>query len=702
MDTVAVQRKEGDKRAGAAVQRAPVPQAEPDQGRGAGSGLPLFMQTGPTKELLDRVSEDLAPVYWGYSADRTLVVVRPKAGVTLAAVAEYLYGDAAAAEPLARVNNLAAAGQGIAGLELRLTGQKLTPLAATHLQSAPKVPVNEDPAMYIARKRQLDDALERDFRQIVAKLDETHYSDADEGEVIALLRRWGEEPFTTNPARYPNGGEYLDLLLRKLQNKSKDVGTITTQQSNYYNLIINHFDRVAEVRAIRDAHSRLYKGDEGIKEMSFGSFFWGQVKEGVVRDQIIGYFVGLGDAAIGFIKGIYTLITDPISVLKAIGQLPQTLATLWEHRQELWNKFANASPMEQGRIIGRIFGEAEIFIATAGAGGGSQAGTAAPRLAMATAVVPGRGVAVMALSGGGSLAVDMARLGEGARMVALTGQLGSVSQKLEQEVGEAASSEAAKAEKAKAPKKPAAKGEKGGATADRYQASKLDEVERLRKNPPQKPRDLDPAHETYWSDYKAYYDKRLADMEGQLQGGKLRSEPPRSWDSYRNIRESRSGQTVRGRAHQERVTRSMEELKADYLTESDVGVSKVKKPGQGDVKYSDQLILERQSGDVTAVSNKSRDFKARVKDYTSAELNGVREQVRADVQELFAKYGGELHVRRPSHPLFNQKVNVREVILVYENRSGLVNRDLMEIIRATARDEAQRLNPAIDFHLAAQ
>jgi hypothetical protein len=651
-----------------------------------------------------RIVKDPMPVYWGYSADRKLIVVRPKPSVTLEAVAEYLYGATAAATELAKHNNLTSERPRVAGLELKLTGAKLTVLAAKHLQEAPKVPSNEDAATFIRRKHELDKTLEKDFRHIVSKLDETHYSDADEGGVISILQKWGSEPFTSNRNRYPNGGEYLDILFRKLQNKSKDVGVISTQRSNYYNLIFNHFDRVAEVRAIRDAHSRLYKSDEGIKEMSFGSFFWDQVKEGAVRDQIMGYFQGLGEAAIGFIEGLITLITDPLTVLNAIGKLPQTLAYMWEHRKEIWNKFANASPHEQGRIIGRIFGEVEVFLATMGAGSSAQAGTAAPRLAMATAVVPGRGAAAVALSKGGTLVVDMARLGEGARMVSLTGELGNVSKALEAEAKEVASSKASKGVETKAVKKTAAKPKlrEGAATADRYQVNKLGDIQQMRKHPPKKPKDIDPIHESYWNDYKAYYDKRLANMESQLQSGKLHSDPPRTWDSYRNIRESRSGQTVRGRAHQDRITRSMDDLSSEYLTGSDVGLSKIKKPSKGDVKYVDQLILDRKSGDLTAVSNKSRDFKAKVTDYTTAELETVRTQVRVDVQELFGKYGGDVYVRRPSHPLFNQKVNVRELILVYENKSGLINRELLEIVRATARDEASRLSRRIDFHLAAQ
>ena len=42
-------------------------------------------------------------------------------------------------------------------------------------------------------------------------------------------------------------------------------------------------------------------GESGTKELSFRSFFWGEVKEGRVRDQIIAYTRGVG---LGFWSGL--------------------------------------------------------------------------------------------------------------------------------------------------------------------------------------------------------------------------------------------------------------------------------------------------------------------------------------------------------------------------------------------------------------
>jgi len=112
--------------------------------------------------------------------------------------------------------------------------------------------------------------------------------------------------------------------------------------------------------------------------------------------------------------------------------------------------------------------------------------------------------------------------------------------------------------------------------------------------------------------------------------------------------------------------------------------------------------MDRTDRSLTAVSNKSRDFRTRVEDYTTAELNSVREQVRADVRELFGKYSGDLYIRREGHPLFGQRVSIREVILVYENEAGLVNRDLAGVVMSAARDEARAINPNAAFHVTLQ
>jgi hypothetical protein len=211
------------------------------------------------------------PVNWSVNRAKNRKQVLPKAGVTLDEIANFLYGDASAKAELAAENNISPTEPIVPGQPLLLPVKKLTQAANNDFNKSPMVPVWVGNAeAYVAKKKALDRKLQNDFNFIVEKLDETHYSDSDEGEVIAILEKWGEEKFVTRPELYPNGGEYLDKLFSKLKMKTKDVGIITTQWTNYYSMIFNHFDRVDEVVAIRERYSREYKGDRGREELSFG------------------------------------------------------------------------------------------------------------------------------------------------------------------------------------------------------------------------------------------------------------------------------------------------------------------------------------------------------------------------------------------------------------------------------------------------
>jgi hypothetical protein len=112
--------------------------------------------------------------------------------------------------------------------------------------------------------------------------------------------------------------------------------------------------------------------------------------------------------------------------------------------------------------------------------------------------------------------------------------------------------------------------------------------------------------------------------------------------------------------------------------------------------------MDRTDLSVTSVSNKSRNFRGRVQDYTQAELGTLREQARADVNELFDKYAGGLYIRRRGHPLFGRRLQVDEVILVYESERGLVDRELAEIVMSAARDQAAQRSRSIAFHVTFQ
>ncbi|WP_088889362.1 eCIS core domain-containing protein [Leptolyngbya ohadii] len=237
-------------------------------------------------------------------------------------------------------------------------------------------------------------------------------------------------------------------------------------------------------------------------------------------------------------------------------------------------------------------------------------------------------------------------------------------------------------------------------TADRLTANSVDEVRHLRNNPPTRPPNLSPEDAALWDDYMIYYNNRLNQMERQLGSGRITAEPPRTWTSYQKARTSgATAEALRGRAHQQRVTRSMDEA-GDFLTESDVGLSRRRSPGREQVVYTDQLILDRVDGSVTAVSNKSRNFITRAGENLQSDLALVRQQVVEDVNELFTKYSGNLYVRRPQHPLFNQRISVREVVLVYDSR--LVTPDLARLIQSVANAEARRINPGITFHISFQ
>ncbi len=233
--------------------------------------------------------------------------------------------------------------------------------------------------------------------------------------------------------------------------------------------------------------------------------------------------------------------------------------------------------------------------------------------------------------------------------------------------------------------------------AERFSVSSQAEVQRLRANPPQRPANLDVEGQQLWEDYLRYYHDRLDAIERQLSSpsGRVTADPPRTWESYRDVRSGELAAAARGRAFQGRVTRSMEPLEGQYLTESDVGVSRKAAPGRGEVVYPDQLILDRTTSEVTTVSNKSRRF-------NPDDIAGVRTQVETDVRELIDKYGGDLYVRRPEHPLYGQKVTVREIVLVYDQSTFGGLRDLQDRIVSFARAVAGSEAPGLTFWVTFQ
>lgn len=285
------------------------------------------------------------------------------------------------------------------------------------------------------RKSVLDAELEQDFRQLVEWLDmPTNYYGLFEAKALGILWKWAREPFRPTPPRDPKQrgrSLYLNNLLLKLSNKSKDIGFLTTVWTSYYDLMFNHFSNVDELRQIRDQYSLSFMGDEAIDEVTFGGVLWERVKSGEVRDNIFGFFKGLGDAGVGFFTGLYHMVRHPLDTLEGLIKLPGTLKTLWEHRGELWDQFANASEEDKGRIIGRFFGEIEVILATAG--GAKAAGGlpkvvgkfAVPTLEFAEDVTAGGQLVRTGVNIGTqtvTVSADLAKFGKGAAGLSMMSQ----------------------------------------------------------------------------------------------------------------------------------------------------------------------------------------------------------------------------------------------------------------------------------------
>lgn len=135
----------------------------------------------------------------------------------------------------------------------------------------------------------LEAQIDADVQRIIAILNEWHYSDADEQQVIDILTKWalagtGSERLTP-----------LDRVFSKLIQRTTTVG-LMGQTTSYYSLIFNHFDRVQEVRDLRDRYARTFQSETGMQELSIleqdwmqtAEEAWGPVKQGLYEALISG------------------------------------------------------------------------------------------------------------------------------------------------------------------------------------------------------------------------------------------------------------------------------------------------------------------------------------------------------------------------------------------------------------------------------
>jgi hypothetical protein len=223
-----------------------------------------------------------------------------------------------------------------------------------------------DPALD-ARRMDLDAKLHSDFDRIKDLIEIALAVPRVELDVLDILWRWAREPLRTQPPATPEealASEYLDQLLSRLRSAR------TAGNASYYDLMLTRFRSAAEVRRIRDTHSRLYRGEEPApgpkhpasrREESVAVPSEG-IKSGEVADRIAAYFLALIESGESLLHGVALLLAEPMRVLEGAANLARTAKASWTNKDRIWREFVEAPPDQHVRLIARLFGEAEIVI----------------------------------------------------------------------------------------------------------------------------------------------------------------------------------------------------------------------------------------------------------------------------------------------------------------------------------------------------
>jgi hypothetical protein len=200
------------------------------------------------------------------------------------------------------------------------------------------------------------------------------------------------------------------------------------------------------------------------------------------------------------------------------------------------------------------------------------------------------------------------------------------------------------------------------------QTSVLKDLARLRPLPERPPAGVN-AGEALWRDYVTYWERRFAELPmPEARAAGLR--PPLTWEGYRLFR-TRFARAMKFQSDvsallQEQVEKPhgqrqfLREMARPHINEN-VGLAH---QGSDARTFVDQLAvdeatLESETPRVETFSTKQRDF-------TRLDNKAVIAQVEADAREALRKYGSTVEVRRPGHPLFERKVPVTQVHVVYD------------------------------------
>ncbi len=191
-----------------------------------------------------------------------------------------------------------------------------------------------------------------------------------------------------------------------------------------------------------------------------------------------------------------------------------------------------------------------------------------------------------------------------------------------------------------------------------------------------------------WRDYVAYWHRRFTELEAAQRSGRTLPDPPLYWDAYVQLRtrfqaglEFQRTITAWLREEASRPTpkRTVHRGMQSPRVDDNVGLRPASHSG---LTYVDQLVLDEASL-VKGATPRVESYSCKMRSFHGWNEDQIRTQVTADAREALSRYGGEVEVRRPHHPLFGRTVPISKVHLVYESRGAIAHQEA--ITQAAAR-----------------
>lgn len=230
------------------------------------------------------------------------------------------------------------------------------------------------------------------------------------------------------------------------------------------------------------------------------------------------------------------------------------------------------------------------------------------------------------------------------------------------------------------------------------QTAVLKDLAKLRPLPESPPAGVT-AGEALWRDYVTYWERRFSELSGpDARTAGIR--PPLTWENYRLFRtrfaramkfQSDVSAMLQGEVELPQGKRQLLQEMASPQMSENVGLAR---EGSDARTYVDQLVVDEAT--LQNASPRVETFSTKQRDFTQMSDQSVRAQVEADAREALRKYGGTVEIRRQGHPLFERRVPVSRVHLVYD--SGMVP-DLQNLSREMVT-AAKKWGVDLHFHHA--